>query len=153
RDNNIPVIRNTMPHGAVGYHDSDEFGLYAAINNHAVTNRVFSSGGNGIRYFFKAITAALNFLDIDADCGGNNILVSDKKIGTITAYRFGGIILFHAHVLLNWDIDTAEKAIISPKHTLAFGIMEVKTACGEVKKRKSSTLRTVTVLPVKRFSL
>lgn len=107
-----------MPHGAVGYHDSDEFGLYAAINNHAVTNRVFSSGGNGIRYFFKAITAALNFLDIDADCGGNNILVSGKKIGTITAYRFGGIILFHAHVLLNWDIDTAEKAIISPKHDM-----------------------------------
>lgn len=114
-ENNIPIIHNIMPHGAVGYHDSGEFGLYATIND---TSHVFSSSRNGIRYLFKAVTAALNFLNVDADCVGNNILVSGKKIGTITAYRFGGVILFHAHVLLDWDFDAAEKAIISPKHDM-----------------------------------
>lgn len=117
RDNNVPIIRNAMPHGAAGYHDSGEFGLYATINN-ATTSHIFSSGGNGVRYLFKTVTAALNFLNVDADCVGNNILVSGKKIGTITAYRFSDIILFHAHVLLDWDFGIAEKAIISPKHDM-----------------------------------
>lgn len=150
RDSNIPTIRNIMPHSAVGYHDSGEFGLYATIND---TSHVFSSSINGKRYLFKAVTAALNFLNVDADCVGNNILVSGKKIGTITAYRFGGVILFHAHVLLDWDFDIAEKAIISPKHDMGEHMRTLKqlrnvVSFDELKNAMSEAYQQVFRIPL-----
>jgi len=116
RAEGIPIIRNIMPHGAVGYHDSGEFRLCAAINNTSY----------GIRHLYKVAATALDFLSINADFEGNNILVSGKKIGTITTPRFDSVTLFNVHILLDWDIDTAEKAIISPRHDMREHIRTLK---------------------------
>lgn len=137
----IPVIRNTMPHNAVGYHDSGEFRLCAAINN--TGDYIVSNAGIGQRCFAKVVTTALHSLGIDAECEGNNILISDKKIGTFTVYQFGEVIIFNAHILLDWDIDTAEKSIISPKHDMREGIRTLKQLGRDISfdKMKEAFLR------------
>ncbi|MBA7615030.1 hypothetical protein ES703_22306 [subsurface metagenome] len=122
--NGIPVIRSVLPHGETGYSDSGEFRVCAAINN--TSGYAISSTNMGRRYLSKVIIAALNFLNINADWEGCNIFVSGKKIGAVTAYQFSDVILLKSHVFLDWDIDTAEKAIISPKHDMRERIRTLK---------------------------
>lgn len=114
---NIPVFRlaSTGYANSSGYHDQDEFRIAMVITN---KGDIILSSAEGIQRLQQTMKTALAHLEVDALLEGNNISVGSQKIGALTAYAFGDTILFNLKVLMGWDIDTAEKAIISPVHNM-----------------------------------
>ena len=120
---NIPVIRTQMPHGSSGYHDSNEFRICAVVNRDsqfAFLRRPYTrrcTSAMGWQTLRGIVVNALHRLGVEARCMGNDIVVrigrEDKKIGVITVPAFEKVLMFNVHILLDWDIDTAEKAIKS----------------------------------------
>jgi lipoate-protein ligase A len=109
----IPVLRTKMPHGVSGYHDSSEFRACATVKRSIIQQQV-----PGFRLMAKVAITALENAGIKTRIQGNNLFADEKKIGGVSAYAFKSNIIMCVRILLDWDIDTAEKAIVSPKHNM-----------------------------------
>jgi len=122
-ESKIPVIRTQMPHGSSGYHDPNEFRICAVVNRDSqleFLRRPWTrkcTSARGWQTLRGIVLTALHSLGVEARCMGNDIVVridgEDKKIGVITVPSFEKMLMFNVHILLDWDIETAEKAIKS----------------------------------------
>jgi len=115
-EHKVPVLRSKMRHGVSGYHDKNEFRFCAVITR---ASRPLTAS-QGHRLLAQVTIETLNACNVSARCTGNNIFVGDKKIGSFSAYVFNlaKVIVLSGHILLDWDIDTAEQAITSPRHNM-----------------------------------
>jgi lipoate-protein ligase A len=132
KDKEIPVIRINAAYKTSGYHDKNEFRIFAIVkknSNYPFLKSSWSGKPSQVqatRIFSQTITSALSEVGVKAKVIGDNIIVNDKKVGRLSVRILLNILRFAGHILLDWDIDTAEKAIISPKHGMREHIRGLK---------------------------
>jgi lipoate-protein ligase A len=119
-----PLIRTGSSHGSSAYHDKNEFrvlGVITKASDFPFLRRPWTKGPTialGRRVLADIMKAALNAVGVKVACRGDNILVHDKKVGHFGALLYDKVMMLSGHILLDWDIDAAEKTLISPKHNM-----------------------------------
>jgi len=123
----IPVIYTDGVHKSSSYHDSNEFRVFAVVrkdSDYPFLKSPWSeklSQMQSLRIFAHIMVSTLSKFNVRATHQGDNLLVrletNEVKIGRLST-RVSSHVRFSGHILLDWDIDTAEKAIVSPKHDM-----------------------------------
>lgn len=132
------IIRTASPHGSSAYHDKNEFrvlGIITKASNFPFLRRPWTKAptvAQGQRVLADIMRAALNTVGVKVICTGDNILAEDKKVGRFGALLYDKVIMLSGHILLDWDIDAAEKAITSPKHNMREHVRGLKELGHEI---------------------
>jgi len=112
QESGIPIIRTISPHASHGFYDQNCLRCIFVAKS-----LLFPDSPIFYKFFYKAVMASLRNLGIQADHqpDTNNILIEQKKLSVISQGVFGETMMMSCSLPLDFDYDSAEKAIISKK--------------------------------------